>query len=118
MSTQTIPRPEVAAPTLISAVPTLIEEGTLFRVLTAISFCHLLNDMVQSLVPSMYPILKANFHLDFTRIGLITLTYQIIASLLQPVIGYFTDRRPMPYSAYWDGLHVSGPFAAGRRADV
>src|SRR5271170_5331791 len=91
MSTQTITPVEIAT-------PDLIEEGTLFRVLTAISFCHLLNDMVQSLVPSMYPILKASFHLDFTRIGLITLTYQITASLLQPFIGYFTDRRPMPYS--------------------
>jgi len=91
MSTQTIAPVEIGT-------PELIEEGTLFRVLTAVSFCHLLNDMVQSLVPSMYPILKTNFHLDFTRIGLITLTYQIIASLLQPVIGYFTDRRPMPYS--------------------
>ena len=80
------------------ATPKLIEEGTLFRVLTAVSFCHLLNDMVQSLVPSMYPILKTSFHLDFARIGLITLTYQITASLLQPLIGYYTDRKPMPYS--------------------
>jgi MFS transporter, FSR family, fosmidomycin resistance protein len=91
MSTQTIASVEIAT-------PELIQEGTLFRVLTAVSFCHLLNDMVQSLVPSMYPILKTSFHLDFTRIGLITLTYQIIASLLQPFIGYFTDRKPMPYS--------------------
>jgi FSR family fosmidomycin resistance protein-like MFS transporter len=76
----------------------LVDEGTLFRVLTAVSFCHLLNDMVQSLLPSMYPILKTSFHLDFARIGMITLTYQITASLLQPVIGYATDRKPMPYS--------------------
>src|SRR5271155_4865867 len=98
MSTQIVAPPEIARPNFVATVPTPIEEGTLFRVLTAVSFCHLLNDMVQSLVPSMYPILKTNFHLDFTRIGLITLTYQIIASLLQPVIGYFTDRKPMPYS--------------------
>jgi MFS transporter, FSR family, fosmidomycin resistance protein len=91
MSTHTL------APAEIST-PQLIEEGTLFRVLTAVSFCHLLNDMVQSLVPSMYPILKSSFHLDFARIGLLTLTYQITASLLQPVIGYYTDRKPMPYS--------------------
>lgn len=76
----------------------LVDEGTLFRVLSAVSFCHLLNDMVQSLLPSMYPILKTSFHLDFARIGMITLTYQITASLLQPVIGYATDRKPMPYS--------------------
>lgn len=98
MSTQIVARPEIAAPNLAVAAPALIEEGALFRVLTAVSFCHLLNDMVQSLVPSMYPILKTSFHLDFTSIGLITLTYQITASLLQPFIGYFTDRRPMPYS--------------------
>jgi FSR family fosmidomycin resistance protein-like MFS transporter len=91
MSTQTLTPTEIAA-------PNLIQEGTLFRVLTAVSFCHLLNDMVQSLVPSMYPILKTSFHLDFTRIGMITLTYQITASLLQPLIGYYTDRKPMPYS--------------------
>ena len=73
-------------------------EGTMFRVLAAVSFCHLLNDMVQSLVPSIYPILKSSFHLSFTQIGLITLTYQITASLLQPFIGHYTDRKPMPYS--------------------
>jgi FSR family fosmidomycin resistance protein-like MFS transporter len=74
------------------------DEGTMFRVLAAVSFCHLLNDMVQSLVPSIYPILKSSFHLTFTQIGFITLTFQITASLLQPVIGQFTDRKPMPYS--------------------
>ncbi|MGA2420149.1 MAG: MFS transporter [Candidatus Acidiferrum sp.] len=98
MSTQIIAPPEIAAPNSVAVAPEPIDEGTLFRVLTAVSFCHLLNDMVQSLVPSMYPILKTSFHLDFTSIGLITLTYQITASLLQPFIGYFTDRKPMPYS--------------------
>ena len=73
-------------------------KGTLFRVLAAVSLCHLLNDMIQSLLPSIYPILKSSFHLNFTQIGLITLTYQTTASLLQPVIGNFTDRRPLPYS--------------------
>jgi MFS transporter, FSR family, fosmidomycin resistance protein len=91
MSTQAIANEKFAA-------RPLVDEGTLFRVLTAVSFCHLLNDMVQSLVPSMYPILKSSFHLDFARIGMITLTYQITASLLQPVVGYITDRKPMPYS--------------------
>jgi FSR family fosmidomycin resistance protein-like MFS transporter len=75
-----------------------IKEGTMFRVLAAVSFCHLLNDMVQSLVPSIYPILKTSFHLNFTQIGFITLTFQITASLLQPVIGHYTDRKPLPYS--------------------
>lgn len=71
---------------------------TLFRVLAAISFCHLLNDMVQSLLPAIYPILKSSFHLDFTHLGLLTLTYQVVASLLQPIIGQFTDSKPMPYA--------------------
>ncbi|HEX2916906.1 MAG TPA: MFS transporter [Edaphobacter sp.] len=70
----------------------------LLRVLAAISFCHLLNDMVQSLLPSIYPILKSSFHLDFTHLGLLTLTYQVVASLLQPLIGQFTDSRPKPYA--------------------
>jgi FSR family fosmidomycin resistance protein-like MFS transporter len=68
------------------------------NILAAVSLCHLLNDMIQSLLPSIYPILKASFHLDFGQIGLITLVYQIVASLLQPVIGLYTDRRPMPYA--------------------
>jgi len=84
--------------TITANLPTQTQEATLYKILTAVSFCHLLNDMVQSLVPSMYPILKDNFHLDFTRIGMLTLTYQITASLLQPVIGYYTDKKPMPYS--------------------
>src|ERR1700724_18514 len=74
------------------------EERTMFRVLAAVSFCHVLNDMMQSLLPSIYPILKSSFHLNFSQIGLITLTFQITASLLQPFIGLFTDKRPMPYS--------------------
>jgi FSR family fosmidomycin resistance protein-like MFS transporter len=73
-------------------------DHTAFNVLAAISFCHLLNDMVQSLVPALYPVLKSKFHLDFGQIGLITLTGQITASLLQPVIGLYTDRRPQPFS--------------------
>ena len=72
--------------------------GTAGPVLGAISFCHLLNDMMQSLLPAIYPILKGGFSLSFGQIGLLTLTYQITASLLQPLIGLYTDRRPMPYS--------------------
>ena len=73
-------------------------QGTLFRVLAAVSFCHLLNDMVQSLLPSIYPILKSSFHLNFGQVGLVTLAYQITACLLQPFIGQYTDRKPQPYS--------------------
>jgi FSR family fosmidomycin resistance protein-like MFS transporter len=74
------------------------KERTAFRVLLAISFCHLLNDMVQSLIPALYPILKDSFRLDFTQIGMITLVNQATASLLQPVVGLYTDRNPKPYS--------------------
>ncbi len=70
----------------------------IFPVLAAISFCHLLNDMMQSLIPAVYPILKSSFHLTFAQIGLITLTNQLTASLLQPFIGSYTDRNPKPYS--------------------
>src|SRR5262249_21515200 len=73
-------------------------EKTAFRVLAAISFCHLLNDMQQSLLPALYPILKQNYALTFSQVGLITLTFQATASLLQPFVGSFTDRRPQPYS--------------------
>jgi FSR family fosmidomycin resistance protein-like MFS transporter len=71
---------------------------TAFSVLAAISFCHLLNDMMQSLLPALYPILKENYALTFGQIGLVTFTFQVTASLLQPVIGAFTDKRPQPYS--------------------
>jgi len=72
--------------------------SVLLRVLAAISFCHLLNDMVQALLPSIYPILKSSFHLNFGQIGILTLTYQITASLLQPIVGQVTDRKPLPFS--------------------
>ncbi len=73
-------------------------QATIFSILAAISFCHLLNDMTQSLITAIYPILKDSFHLDFTQIGLITLTYQMTASMLQPVVGFYTDLRPKPFS--------------------
>jgi len=71
---------------------------TAMSVLLAISFSHLLNDMMQSLLPAMYPMLKSSYRLSFVQIGLLTFTYQITASLLQPIIGAFTDRKPKPYS--------------------
>src|SRR5476651_265155 len=72
--------------------------ATVVGVLAAISVSHLLNDTIQSLIPSIYPILKSSLHLNFSQIGLIALTLQLTASLLQPVVGIYTDRRPMPYS--------------------
>lgn len=71
---------------------------TRFRLLGALSFSHFLNDMMQSLIVAIYPLLKGEFHLSFAQIGSITLTYQACASLLQPVIGIYTDRHPKPYS--------------------
>jgi len=75
-----------------------VTDNTSFKVLGAISVSHLLNDMIQSLILAIYPILKGGFDLSFGQIGLITLTYQITASLLQPVVGLYTDHRPQPYS--------------------
>jgi FSR family fosmidomycin resistance protein-like MFS transporter len=71
---------------------------TRFNVLGAISFAHFLNDMMQSLIVAIYPLLKGEFHLSFTQIGVITLTYQLCASVLQPIIGVYTDKNPRPYS--------------------
>ena len=73
-------------------------ERTVFRVLGAVSLCHFLNDMMQSLIPAVYPILKSAYGLDFGQIGLITLCAQLTASLLQPLVGLYTDKRPLPYS--------------------
>ena len=73
-------------------------ETTAVAVLAAISFSHLLNDTIQALLPSIYPLLKSAFALSFAQVGLLTLTLQVTASLLQPVIGHYTDRRHSPYS--------------------
>src|SRR5471030_2242707 len=77
---------------------TKVPGSTVVGILAAISVSHLLNDTIQSLIPSIYPILKASFQLSFSQIGLIALTLQLTASLLQPVVGMYTDRRPTPYS--------------------
>lgn len=94
---------QAAAVVLPDAVPqaaagVAAATGPAYVVLGGISFSHFLNDTMQSLIPSVYPILKENYALDFAQIGLITLTFQITASLLQPVVGHVTDRKPLPYS--------------------
>ncbi|WP_312411075.1 MFS transporter [Pseudescherichia sp.] len=71
---------------------------TAFGILGAISLSHLLNDMLQSLILALYPLLQADFSLSFVQIGMITLTFQLASSLLQPVVGYYTDKHPMPWS--------------------
>lgn len=73
-------------------------EATVMRVLWALSVSHLINDILQALLPALYPLLKDSYHLSFTQIGLITLTYQATGSLLQPLVGFYTDRNPKPYS--------------------
>ena len=75
-----------------------LAKTTVFPILLAISFSHLLNDTMQSLIPSTYPILKRSLHLDFGQIGLVTFCFQLTASLLQPFVGLYTDKKPQPYS--------------------
>jgi FSR family fosmidomycin resistance protein-like MFS transporter len=91
----------LALPTPVEPEPmpaTAPVQRTDYAILGAISFSHLLNDMIQSLIVAIYPVLKGGFNLSFGQIGLITLTYQVTASLLQPLVGVVTDRKPMPYS--------------------
>jgi len=86
----------VASGNASTAIPA--GSGTALGVLAAVSSSHFLNDLIQSLLPSIYPILKSNYALDFGQIGLLTFTYQLTASLLQPLVGAYTDRKPLPYS--------------------
>lgn len=88
MPNETAPAPKVPGVTGAAFMPVLV----------ALSFSHFLNDTMQSLIPAIYPILKINFALTFEQVGLIALTFQTVASLLQPVVGIVTDKRPMPYS--------------------
>lgn len=71
---------------------------TVMNILLSLAIAHMLNDTFQAMLPAIYPLLKSTYHLTFTQIGLITLTYQLTGSLLQPVVGYYTDRKPKPYS--------------------
>src|SRR5437868_8490898 len=95
-----------------AAAPGDTGEKTVFKILLTISFCHLLNDTLQSLIPAIYPLLKNSFHLDFGQVGLIALTLQLTASVLQPLVGLYTDRRPQPYSlAVGMGISLAGLLA-------
>ncbi|POA18083.1 MFS transporter [Pseudomonas sp. FW300-N1A1] len=81
-----------------SAAPATSQSSPLvMRIIGAVALAHLINDLIQSVLPSIYPMLKANYGLTFTQVGLITLTFQLTASLLQPWVGYYTDRHPKPY---------------------
>jgi MFS transporter, FSR family, fosmidomycin resistance protein len=87
-----------AAPA-VSSVPSA--QATAFTIILAVAFCHGVNDIMQSLLPAIYPLIKDNYQLDFWQIGLLTFTFQVTASLLQPFVGLVTDKRPMPYSLPW-----------------
>jgi len=80
-----------------ATAPSLVHKTTL-PIIVAVSVCHLINDVMQSLLTAIYPILKESYGLDFVQIGLLTFTFQVTASLLQPAIGMYTDKRPLPYS--------------------
>jgi len=82
----------------ISSGSRISAEKTAFSIIVAVSFCHLLNDVMQSLLTALYPLLKENYALDFVQIGLLTFTFQVTASLLQPAVGVVTDRWPIPFS--------------------
>ncbi|MFI0842735.1 MFS transporter [Mesorhizobium sp. IMUNJ 23232] len=85
---------DVTAPTgKVSA-----QSNTVFAIILAVSFCHMLNDIMQSLLAAIYPMLKSDFGLSFWQIGMLTLAFQVTASLLQPLVGIYTDKRPLPYS--------------------
>ena len=99
-NTMAAPAAPMAASASASSASSLTDSAnsTTFAIILSLSFCHLLNDMMQSLVPALYPILKDNYALSFGQVGLITLAFQFTASMLQPVVGMYTDRKPQPYS--------------------
>jgi FSR family fosmidomycin resistance protein-like MFS transporter len=95
MAAQSAPMASASAPAQSASASA---HSTTFAIILSLSFCHLLNDMMQSLVPALYPILKDNYALSFGQVGLITLAFQFTASMLQPVVGFYTDKKPQPYS--------------------
>jgi FSR family fosmidomycin resistance protein-like MFS transporter len=88
-------------------LPGVEVNASAIRILVALSFCHLLNDAIQALIPALYPLVKESFKLNFTQIGLITLVFQLVGSLFQPVVGFYTDKHPKPYSLTF-GMAVTG----------
>jgi FSR family fosmidomycin resistance protein-like MFS transporter len=100
---------ESTSPTITIPEPKKLVQQTVYSILFTISLAHFINDMLQSVIPSIYPLIKQRFSLNFTQIGLITFTYQITASILQPFIGLYTDKKPKPYSlAMGMGFTLSG----------
>ena len=96
-------------------VPARAAANTTFGILVTLSFCHLLNDMMQSLLPAIYPILKQTFSLDFAQVGLITFVLLLTGAMLQPIVGHFADRRPAPYAlAIGMGFTLAGMLLLSR----
>lgn len=81
-----------------------VAQKTVYSILFSIAFAHMLNDLLQAVIPSVYPILKESYKLSFTQIGLITFAYQMAASILQPFVGFYTDKKPQPYSQIYGML--------------
>ncbi len=75
-----------------------LAQKTIYSILFSIAVAHMLNDLLQAVIPAAYPILKEKYDLSFTQIGLITFSYQMAASILQPFVGFYTDKKPKPYS--------------------
>lgn len=100
---------ESTSPTITTTESKKLVQQTVYSILFTISLAHFINDMLQSVIPSIYPLIKQRFSLNFTQIGLITFTYQITASILQPFVGLYTDKKPKPYSlAVGMGFTLSG----------
>ena len=100
---------ESTSPTISATDPKKLVQQTVYSILFTISLAHFINDMLQSVIPSIYPLIKQRFSLNFTQIGLIMFTYQITASILQPFVGLYTDKKPKPYSlAIGMGFTLSG----------
>ncbi len=87
-----------ASTTAEKSTSSITAQAAAIPILISLSFCHFLNDLIQSLIPALYPLLKSEFSLDFTQIGIITLAFQLTASLLQPTVGFYTDKNPQPFS--------------------
>ncbi|MBL7886692.1 MAG: MFS transporter [Flavobacterium sp.] len=94
----------VAHDSSISTSNQQLAQKTVFSILFSISFAHLINDLIQAIIPSIYPILKENYHLSFSQIGLITFAFQFSASIFQPIVGYYTDKHPKPFSQIYGML--------------
>ena len=96
---KSVAEPVFDAPPLVAvASASDVVQTSTFSFVLALSFAHLLNDVMQSLLPAIYPLIKTTYALDFGQIGLLSLAFQLTASVLQPVVGFYTDRKPRPYS--------------------